>query len=477
MKLRRLNVMDRVLIVSMVVVLTLTVLAGCNRGSSSNDLKTDVVIIGSGGAGLAAAIEAKDAGKEVIIVEMMNMVGGNTLRATGGLNAAGTSIQKDQGIEDSADSHYEDTMKGGYNINNPALVEILASQAADGVEWLIGLGADLSNVGRMAGSSHDRTHRPTGGAPVGPHVVQVLKENAEDRGIEILLETKATEVISKDGKVIGIKVEQKDGTTFNIKADAVIIATGGFGASEEMFAGFDTKLAGFGTTNHAGATGSGIIMGQAIGADVVDMDQIQTHPTVVPSNGHMITEAVRGNGAILVNAKGERFVNELATRDVVSAAILEQEGQTAYLVFDNSIRESLSAIDGYIRMGITLEGTTIEELAGNAGMDSDTLVNTITAYNGFVDGVDTDFERADMPRKLIESSYYAIEIGPAVHHTMGGLVINADAQVIDTEGNVITGLFAAGEVTGGIHGGNRLGGNAMTDLIVFGRIAGKSAAK
>lgn len=464
------------LILALVVVMITAVFAGCSQ-TESNDLTTDVVIIGSGGAGLAAAVEAYDAGKSVIIVEMMNMVGGNTLRATGGLNAAGTSVQKDQGIEDSAELHYEDTMSGGYQINNPELVEILTSQAADGVEWLIGLGADLTNVGRMGGSSQDRTHRPTGGAPVGPHIVQVLRENTQERNIPILLETKATEILTKDGKVSGIRVEGKDGKVYSIHASAVIVATGGFGANAEMFADLDSSLTGFGTTNHAGATGSGIVMAQEIGAAVIDMDQIQTHPTVAVSNGHMITEAVRGNGAILINRDGQRFTNELSTRDVVSEAILNQEGQSAYLFFDNTIKESLSAIDGYIRMGLTVEGNSIEELASNLDIDPQVLVETVERYNAFTTSTDEDFGRGDMPRALIEGPYYVIEIGPAVHHTMGGLIINANSEVLDTDGNVVPGLYAAGEVTGGIHGGNRLGGNALTDLIVFGRIAGKSAAK
>ncbi|SET04768.1 flavocytochrome c [Anaerobranca gottschalkii] len=466
--------MNKKLITLLIVVMVTTIFAGCS--SNSQDVTTDVVIIGSGGAGLAAAIEARDAGKEVIVVEMMNVVGGNTLRATGGLNAAGTSVQKALGIEDSAELHFEDTMKGGYYKNNEELVRILTSQAADGVEWLISLGADLSNVGRMGGSSQDRTHRPTGGAPVGPHIIQVLRENAQAKGIEIRLETKATEILVKDNKVVGIKVEEKDGKVYNIKADAVIIATGGFGANLELFAQLNPNLDGFGTTNHAGANGSGILMAQAIGAAVIDMEEIQTHPTVVPSNGYMITEAVRGNGAILINRNGERFVNELETRDVVSSAILAQEGKTAFLVFDNTVKESLSAIENYIRMGLTVEGNTIEELAANLGIDPAALSSTVEKYNEFVlTGVDEDFSRGDMPRALKEGSFYAIEVGPAVHHTMGGLLINSQAQVLDTEGKVIPGLYAAGEVTGGIHGANRLGGNALTDLIVFGRIAGKSA--
>ncbi|AOY74886.1 flavocytochrome c [Clostridium formicaceticum] len=472
--------------ISLILVLTLilTAFIGCSSqesGETASDIitnrSTDVVIIGSGGAGLSAAIEAKDAGKEVIVVEKMPMVGGNTLRATGGLNAAGTSSQAALGIEDSAASHYEDTMKGGYEKNDPALVEVLTEQAADAVEWLIELGADLSDVGRMAGASQDRSHRPTGGAPVGAHVVQVLREAAEEKGIEILTETTALEILVEDEEIKGIIAKDKNNNEFTIEASAVVVATGGFGANTTMVTEYDAALDGFGTTNHSGATGDGITMAVAVGAGLVDMVEIQTHPTVVPSNGYMITEAVRGNGAILINRDGERFVNELETRDVVSEATLEQEEQTAFLFFDEGIRESLSAIEGYIRQGFTTEADSIEELAEALGMNAENLAATVETYNSYVAaGDDKDFGRADMPRALENSKFYAIEVGPAVHHTMGGLRIDTLGQVLDSEGNSISGLYAAGEVTGGVHGGNRLGGNALTDLIVFGRLAGKSAA-
>lgn len=476
--------MKKFIALVLIFALSLTAFVGCSSqevnepaSEAAGDKVVDVVIIGSGGAGLAAAIEARDAGKEVLIVEKMPMVGGNTLRATGGLNAAGTSSQAALGIEDSAESHYTDTMKGGYEKNDPALVEVLTAQAADAVEWLIGLGADLSDVGRMAGASQDRSHRPTGGAPVGAHLVQVLKAAAEEKGVEILTETTALEILAEDGVVKGIIAKDKDNNEFTIEAEAVIVATGGFGANITMVAEYDPVLDGFGTTNHSGATGDGITMAMAVGADLVDMVEIQTHPTVVPSNGYMITEAVRGNGAILINRDGNRFVNELGTRDVVSEATLAQEGQTAFLFFDEGVKESLSAIDGYIRQGLVTEADSLEALAEALEMNADNLIATVEAYNGFVaDNNDQDFGRDDMPRSLETAKYYAIEVGPAVHHTMGGLKINTSAQVLDHDGSPIAGLYAAGEVTGGVHGGNRLGANALTDLIVFGRIAGQSAA-
>ena len=446
--------------------------------NDEKDISTDIVVIGSGGAGLAAALEARSAGNDVIIVEKMPIIGGNTLRATGGLNAAGTSVQAALNIEDSAEIFFDDTMKGGYEKNDPELVKVMTDNAASTVEWLISMGADLSDVGRLGGSSNNRAHRPTGGAPVGPHLVQVMKENAEKENIEILLETTATEILYEDNRVKGIVAKDKDGKEFTIESRAVIVATGGFGANMTMVTEFNNSLEGFGTTNHPGATGDGITMSTAIGADVVQMEEIQTHPTVVPKNGYMITEAVRGNGAILINRDGKRFTNEIGTRDVVSEAILEQEKQTVFILFDETVKESLKAIDGYIKMGLTTEGESIEDLAKKLEINAENLKSTVEVYNAYVDAKeDKEFSRPDMPIKLEKAKYYAIEIGPAIHHTMGGLKINTKAQVLNTNGDIISGLYAAGEVVGGVHGGNRLGGNALADIIIFGRIAGKTAVE
>lgn len=437
----------------------------------------DIVVIGAGGAGLTAAIEAADRGANVIVVEKMPMVGGNTKYATGGLNAAGTTSQADLGIEDSIDIFYEDTMVGGGNINNPELVRVLAENGAGTVEWLKGIGADLSDVGRMAGASVNRSHRPTGGAPVGNHIVDVLYAKAQEMEIEILLESEVIALLGDATGVTGVTVQTNSGN-FQIDAKAVIIATGGFGANNDLVASYDPALKGYGTTNHPGATGDVIAFGAAFDLAYVDMKEVQTHPTVMPSNNYMITEAVRGNGAILVNREGLRFVNELETRAVVSDAQLAQTGASGFLLFDQSVRESLSAIEGYYKKGFLVEGETVEALAANLGVDPAALAQTIETYNGYVTGgVDEAFGREDMPRALSVGPYYAVEVAPAIHHTMGGLVITTQAEVVNNSGDVIKGLYAAGEVTGGVHGNNRLGGNALADITTFGRIAGEMAAE
>lgn len=448
-------------------------------GCGSKKETADIVIIGAGGAGLSAAVQAKQEGIEnVILLEKMPMVGGNTNRATGGLNAAETEQQKDKNIEDSIQTMYDDTMKGGYNKNNPELVEKLTNEAKDSVAWLTELGADLSDVGKMAGSTNYRTHRPTGGAAVGAHLVDTLKVAAENEKVDLRLWNEAKEIIlDKDGNVSGVKATDKEGKEYTINTKAVVIAAGGFSANQEMVVSYKEELKGFATTNHSGATGDGIVLAEKLGADLVDIKEIQTHPTVVPEKAVMVTEAVRGNGAILINKDGKRFTNELLTRDVVSKAILEQKDGVAYLFFDEGLRNSLKATEEYFNMGLVTEADSVEELAEKLSIDKDTMVESINKYNDAVAAnKDSEFNREDLPRQLNEGKVYAIPVTPAVHHTMGGLKINTNAEVINTDGNIIQGLFAAGEVTGGIHGGNRLGGNALADIVTFGRTAGKSAA-
>ncbi len=451
------------------------VTAGGESAKKAEDISCDIVIVGAGGAGLCASVQAASQGAKVIVLEKMAIVGGNTNYATGGLNASQTAVQEKLGIRDSNDIFFADTMKGGKNVNNPALVHTLVDRSAETVDWLIGLGANLSDVGKMGGSTNKRTHRPQGGGAVGGHLVKVLAQAAKNAGVDIRLETRAVEILNQEGKAAGVKVSSPAGS-YMIHAKAVIIATGGFGANSELVVSYKSNLDGFGTTNHPGAKGDAISLVKPFDAAFVDMEQIQTHPTVVPVKNTMITEAVRGNGAIVVNRSGKRFESELVTRDIMSAAILKQTGKTAFIVFDQGVRDSLSAIETYAKKGLLVQAETVEKLGIALGIDPDALAETLARYNTWVDeGKDSDFGRKDLSRKLAASPFYAVEVGPAVHHTMGGVKINTQAQVLNRSGNAIPGLFAAGEVTGGVHGANRLGGNAVADITVFGRIAGNSA--
>lgn len=439
----------------------------------------DVVIVGSGGAGFSAAVAAHDSGAKVILIEKEPVIGGNAKLAAGGMNAAWTDQQKAKNITDSPELMYKDTMKGGQNINDPALVKILSSHSKDSVDWMTKMGADLTDVGMMGGASVNRSHRPTGGAGVGAHVVQVLYDNAVKRNIDLRMNTRGIEVLKDDkGSVKGILVKGMYKGYYWVKADAVILATGGFAKNNERVAKLDPSLKGFISTNQPGAVGDGLDVAENAGAALKDMQYIQAHPTLSVKGGVMITEAVRGNGAILVNREGKRFVNEITTRDKASAAILEQTGKTAYLIFDDSVRKSLSKINQYVGLGVAPSADSLAKLGKMEGIDGKALTETVARYNSLVtSGKDTDFERADLPRALNEGNYYAIEITPGVHHTMGGVMIDTKAEVMDAKKQVIPGLYGAGEVTGGVHGANRLGGNAISDIITFGRLAGEEAAK
>ena len=447
--------------------------------AADNNLQADIVVIGAGGAGMTAAIQAKqDGATNVVIIEKMPQVGGNTTRSTGGLNASETKYQKEQGIKDTNDLFFQDTMTGGKNLNDKELVKTLVNNSASAIDWVNEIGGDLSVVAMFGGASVERIHRPSDTSAVGPMLVKTFSKQLESLEIPVLLETTAKEItVDEKGTVTGVKIEGKDGEKV-ISCKAVVVATGGFGANLDMVIENNKDLAGFGSTNHAGATGEGITMATNVGAATVDMDQIQIHPTVDPETQTLYTEGVRGNGAILVNQEGNRFINEIDTRDVVSAAILAQENQKAYLLFNTEIRESLKAIESYIKAGLCVEADTLEELATKTGMNADTLKATIEKYNSSqAKEKDEEFGRSDLPVSFAKGKYYAMVCAPAIHHTMGGLKINTSSEVLNAEGKAVAGLFAAGEVTGGIHGANRLGGNAVADIVVFGRIAGSTAYK
>ncbi|WP_294516352.1 flavocytochrome c [uncultured Pseudoflavonifractor sp.] len=490
---------------------------GSDQTGEEQTLDVDVVVVGAGGAGMTAAITAAQAGKSVVILEKTSMVGGNSVRSTGGMNAAKTEWQdaneftEDAGVEktlataaetypdladlvatvqaqydaykanptgyfDSVELFILDTMVGGQDINNYDLVKTLAENSAPAIEWLSTIGADLHNVGSFGGASVKRIHRPVDAdgkvVSVGSYVVPILQQACEDNGVQIIYNAPATEILMDNGAAVGVKA---DGYTVNAKS--VVLATGGFGANLDMVAELKPELKGFVTTNAPGITGDGIKMAEAVGAATVDMDQIQIHPTVEQKTSALITEGLRGDGAILVNAEGLRFCDEVGTRDAVSAAELAQTGGYAWLVVDQKMVDASSVIAGYIKAGYTVQGDTYEALAEAMGVPADAFASTMEKWNAAVAaGTDAEFGRTSFANPLDTAPYYAIKIAPGVHHTMGGVKINTSAQVLDTEDNVIPGLFAAGEVTGGIHGANRLGGNAVADFIVFGRISGQSAA-
>ncbi len=497
-----------------------------NATAEDSTVDADVVVVGAGGAGMTAAITAAGEGKSVVILESQSMVGGNSVRATGGMNAGKTVYQDENefgesaGVEktlktaaekyadnetitalaktvseqwaayqanptgyfDSVELMELDTMIGGKGINDPELVETLCANSADAIDWLDEHGITLHNVSSFGGASVKRIHRPVNAegktVSVGSYMIPLLQENCEKAGVKMMLDTTATEILTDaNGAAVGVKATGASGETVTVNAKAVVLASGGFGANLDMVVKYKPELKGFMTTNAPGIQGQGIEMAQAIGAATVDMDQIQIHPTVEANTAALITEGLRGDGAILINEEGQRFIDEVGTRDVVSAAEIAQTGSYSWLVVDQAMVDASSVIQGYIKKGYTVTGATYEELGKAMGVDAAAFAETMEKWNGYVEAKnDPDFGRTSFANPLNTAPYYAVKVTAGVHHTMGGLKINSNTEVLNEKGEVIPGLFAAGEVTGGVHGANRLGGNAVADFTVFGRIAGAAAS-
>lgn len=437
----------------------------------------DVIIVGSGGAGMTAAIEAKDAGMNPVILEKMPMAGGNTSKASAGLNASETSVEKSQGVTDSNDKFYEETLKGGGGTNDKELLRYFVDHSAAAVDWLAQNDIVLDNLTTTGGMSVSRTHRPHDGSAVGAYLVKGLEENISKRDIPVFVNSDVTKINEKDGKVSGVEVKI-EGETKQVDSKAVVVTTGGFGANQKMIAKYRPDLKDYVTTNAAGSTGDGIEMISALGGALVDMDKIQIHPTVFQKTGYLVSESIRGEGAILVNKEGNRFFNEMDTRDKVSAAELKQDGKYAYAIFGEGTKDKVKAVDQYISKNMVVEGDNVEELAKKLDIKPEELKATVTKWNKAVaDKKDSEFGRTTGMTNDISGKVYAIKVAPGIHHTMAGVKINTQTQVLKEDGQPIKGLYAAGEVTGGLHGGNRIGGNAVADIIIFGRQAGQESAK
>ena len=329
--------------------------------------------------------------------------------------------------------------------------------------------------------SKKRAHRPASMAPVGGFLVTSLLKAIEKARISVFNQTKVVKLLQDEtGKVNGVVILGPDGHR-TVKAKTVILATGGFGASKSIIKKYRPDLADYKTTNQAGATGDGLLLAEDIDAQLIQMDFIQVHPTAQTDGDRtfLIGEAVRGEGAILVNQAGKRFVNELATRKIVSAAITGLNEDGAYLIFDQGIRDHVKAVEFYDHIGLVEHGDSLAELADKIGVDASGLEATVAKWNSdLATGDDTAFGRTTgMDRGVEVGPFFAIHVHPAIHYTMGGIHIDAETEVLDTNGNVIKGLYAAGEVSGGLHGNNRIGGNSIAETVVFGRQAGIQASK
>lgn len=449
----------------------------------------DVVVIGAGGAGMSAAIEAAEGGASVAILERAGTVGGNTV-LSGMINAAGTRFQEDLNIPDTAEVMYEDLMRGGDSKSDPKLAKILTENSADALHWAVdhlGLEVNTKFISQFDIAKYPRAHIPTEGTNVA--LVKALRDKCKELGVDILINTKATTLVKENDAVIGVKATTKHGQELMFNASkGVILATGGFGSNLEMVAEYapekkDAKI----TTNVPNIKGDGINMAKDIGANLIQMNYIQTNPAGNPKTGELMVFSGYGllDGGMVVNKSGERFISETERRDVHSKGFLEQEGGIVYVVWGSEVdqrrdnfKQNREIYEHEVSTGSLIKADTLKECADFFGINYENLEKSLARYNEMAEkSVDEDFGRMSNLVATKEGPFYVASITPSVHHTMGGVEINENTQVIDTQGNPIKGLYAAGEVTGGIHGANRLGGNAIADALVFGRLAGQNVIK
>lgn len=491
---------------------------------------TEIVVIGGGGAGLAAAVSAAENGAKVILIEKTAALGGNTVRAGGPYNAydperqavvpaaseaamesvyALTEVEAKNELHqkyidqlkadleayeatdksklfDSVALHFLQTYGGGDYEAKPEFVEKLASESLVTSEWMAANGVvwkdDISTV---PGGLWPRAHVPQNAA--GGDYVNASEAKGKELGVEIILDCKGNSLIEKDGRIVGVEAEMSDGTPVTINASkAVIIATGGFAANKEMRKQYDPSLGeNLGTTNSPAIMGEGIVMGEAVGANTIGMEFIQSLPLGDPETG-ALNAWMGGIGVeyyYQINKEGKRFMAEDGRRDAMTASLLAQTDSMSYVITDTNIEgeDGINIwgddIEKLVADGTVFRADTIEDLATQIGVDPAVLQKTHDDFNSYVAaGTDAEFGRNLFGDPIDTAPFYASPRMPTVHHTMGGLDINLQCQVLDKDGNVIPGLYAAGEVTGGIHGKNRLGGNALVDIHVFGREAGKNAA-
>ena len=450
----------------------------------------DVVVIGAGGAGFSAAITAKNAGANVVLLEKMPAVGGNSLISGAEMNVAKNWVQPKLGInDDSPELHAQDTFKGGDGKGDMKVINVMTHEALDAAKWCrdyLGVRFEDDNLFFFGGHSRKRALIPVG--HTGTEFIAKFQAKADELGIPVITNMKAEELIKdKDGRVVGVKATM-DGSeyTFNAKG-GVVLATGGFGANPEMVKKYNPKIdERFKTTDAPGSTGEALYMAERAGAELVNMGYIQTYPICDPLSGaiELIADA-RFDGAIMLNQEGKRFVEELQRRDVLSEAILNQTGQYCWVLWNdnigkisNTVKAHANEYEAFTKQGIMTTCDDLKCIADFTKIPFDQLRKTVKRVSDMAGkGNDKDFNHRAGLMDMQQGKYYVIKAVPSTHHTMGGVRINEKAEALTAEGKVIPGLWAAGEVTGVTHGTNRLGGNAYTDIIVFGRIAGEAAAK
>ena len=446
---------------------------GGDEAKETVTMSTDVVVVGAGGAGLAAALTAAQNGADVVVLEKMSMVGGASSMAGGGTNATGSQWQQSYGIEDSPEAYFMDIMENGHFFSDARTLWLYANTQGAAFDWLVAEdGAALPYVNSQpspsAEHSYGRTFSPEGG---GAGVVSALQQKVTDLGVEILLETPAQELMVTDGTVTGVKALAADGTPYEITANSVILATGGYGANTDMLPETVTSLPYAGAVS---ATGDGLNMATAIGADAINLDKvnIQPHSIILPDGRGQHTfqgclAMYNKTGSILVSDQGVRFVNEQGSANDIKAGM--EQNEHSYLIMDAASFETYAQtciashnftqeqLDQWLEANGTsnpvfAHADNLEDLAAIVGIPSGALTETVERYNGFVSaGEDTDFGRK-VSTAMGDGPYYAVEMNLRYYATLGGLHINDNMQVLDTDGQPIQGLYAAGEVVGGVVG-------------------------
>jgi len=476
----------------------LSSLAGAGLANKTAHLATQVIVVGGGLSGLSCAHTIIERGGRVLLLDKNSFLGGNSTKATSGINAALTSTQRKLGIQDSVEAFEKDTAlaaTSGKSEQIHPLGRVLTHESADSVEWLIErFGVDLSLVSRLGGHSFERTHRGKEKFP-GMTITYALMEklediqNSGDGRAKILVKARVTKLIkAPDGAIVGVEYEH-DGKQH--RADGpVVLATGGYAADfgpDSLVKKYRPEWAHLPTTNGEHCTGDGIKMSLAVGGGVVDLDHIQVHPTglVHPDEPDakvkfLAAEALRGVGGIILDNGGQRFCNELGRRDYVTHEMWKRNKGPYRLVLNTKASESIAwHVKHYAGRGLMKHFKSGEDLAKEMGISPAVLKTTFETYNSVGTNKNDPWGKKffdALPFK-VEDGYNVAIITPVLHYCMGGLHCDTSATVIGGDGNPMPGLFACGEVVGGVHGLQRLGGSSLLDCVVFGRVAGRTVTK
>ncbi|MCR4435997.1 MAG: flavocytochrome c [Clostridiales bacterium] len=432
---------------------------------AATDTTADVVVVGGGAAGMTAASTAASAGKKVILVEKLAFLGGTSAYSIESFGASETKVHKTLGVTATADDMYANYIKS-YPKGIPQAFNVLAHKSGEAANWLWSIGAPLT----VTNSTFSVTASREAGK-MGQIITSALMDEVKKRGVDCRVNTRATELVMEGGAVAGVKVKGPAGE-YTIRAKSVILATGGFAANNEMVAKYKPELKGYKNSCSVGATGDGQLMAEAVGAQLRDMDNIRVNFTYYTDGLRVYyMGSLPNTGAIFVNKDGKRFINDQAGYGAGMAVVAQ--GGTGWMIFDQSLIDSIQDVREYYNLGIFVSAPTIEELADKIGVDKKNLAATVERYVGFVKkGVDEDFKRTMLNMTFDEPPYYACKMTCHVQGTFGGIATDTNAQVLKKDGTVISGLYAAGECASV----GTYGANPMLTNVVFGRIAGQNAA-